>query len=78
MPLFIEELTKAVLEGSTTRIPASLHATLMARLERIPEVKAVAQAAACIGREFDGTLLAELLDMSAAELDAQLERLVAA
>lgn len=78
VPLFIEELTKAVLEGSTTGIPASLHDTLMARLDRIPEVKAVAQAAACIGREFDGTLLAELLDMSAAELDAQLERLVAA
>ncbi|HKX43690.1 MAG TPA: AAA family ATPase [Burkholderiaceae bacterium] len=59
VPLFVEELTKAVLEAGETAIPASLHGSLMARLDRIPEVKEVAQIAACIGRDFDrATLLA--------------------
>ena len=69
MPLFVEEMTKAVLESGALRetdtawlldgplnaqaIPTSLHDSLMARLDRVPEVKAVAQMAACIGREFD-------------------------
>ena len=53
VPLFVEELTKAVLETGEASIPASLHDSLMARLDRIPEVKEVAQIAACIGREFD-------------------------
>ena len=52
VPLFVEELTKAVLETGETSIPASLHDSLMARLDRIPEVKEIAQTAACIGREF--------------------------
>ena len=61
VPLFIEELTKAVLEteaaGPGTAVPASLHASLMARLDRVPGVKEVAQVAACIGREFAYPLL---------------------
>ena len=57
VPLFVEELTKAVLETGEAAIPASLHGSLMARLDRIPEVKEVAQIAACIGREFDQALL---------------------
>jgi predicted ATPase len=48
VPLFVEELTKAVLETGEASIPASLHDSLMARLDRIPEVKEVAQIAACI------------------------------
>ena len=57
VPLFVEELTKAVLETGEAAIPASLHGSLMARLDRIPEVKEVAQIAACIGREFDLALV---------------------
>ncbi len=53
VPLFVEELTKAVLETGEASIPASLHDSLMARLDRIPDVKALAQIAACIGRDFD-------------------------
>ncbi|MDF1587355.1 hypothetical protein [Marinimicrococcus flavescens] len=62
VPLFVEELTKAVLEageaGQGATVPASLHDTLMARLDRVPGVKRVAQVAACIGREFGYGLLA--------------------
>lgn len=57
VPLFVEELTKAVVETGDTAIPASLHGSLMARLDRLSEVKEVAQVAACIGREFDLALL---------------------
>jgi len=57
VPLFVEELTKAVLETGEATIPASLHGSLMARLDRIAEVKETAQIAACIGREFDRALL---------------------
>ena len=57
VPLFVEELTKAVLETGEAAIPASLHGSLMTRLDNLPEVKEVAQIAACIGREFDQALL---------------------
>lgn len=93
VPLFVEELTKAVLETGELReteggwvlggalpagvIPSSLQASLMARLDRLAPVKQVAQVAACIGREFDRALLAAAMPLSAAELDAALERLLA-
>ena len=57
VPLFVEELTKAVLETGEAAIPASLHGSLMARLDHLPEVKEVAQIAACIGRDFDPALV---------------------
>jgi len=75
VPLFVEELTKAVLETGDTAIPASLHDTLMARLDRIPEVKEVAQVAACIGREFDFSLLAAVADKPEQALATALDRL---
>ena len=83
VPLFIEELTKAVLEAGTTgpgpaAVPASLHASLMARLDRVPGVKEVAQVAACIGREFTYPLLAAVSPLPEAELQAALDRLAAA
>ena len=78
VPLFVEELTKAVLETGEAAIPASLHDTLMARLDRIPEVKEVAQIAACIGREFDFVLLAAIAGRPEAELADALDRLAAA
>ena len=78
VPLFVEELTKAVLETGASTIPASLHDSLMARLDRIPEVKDVVQIAAVIGREFDFALLAAVADQPEADLLAALDRLVAA
>jgi len=77
VPLFVEELTKAVLETGETAIPASLHGSLMARLDRIPEVKEVAQIAACIGREFDQALLQAVAERPEAVSEA-LDKLVAA
>jgi class 3 adenylate cyclase/predicted ATPase len=78
VPLFVEELTKAVLETGETSIPASLHDSLMARLDRIPEVKEIAQTAACIGREFDYALLAAIADRPEPGLATTLDRLTAA
>jgi class 3 adenylate cyclase/predicted ATPase len=82
VPLFVEELTKAVLEAGTTEagaaVPASLHATLMARLDRVPGVKEVGQVAACIGREFAYPLLAAVSSLPEAELRDALDRLAAA
>lgn len=68
VPLFVEELTKAVVESGTTAIPASLHDSLMARLDRTPQIKEIAQSAACIGREFDLPLLKAATGRSETEL----------
>ena len=65
VPLFIEELTKTVLEGagqpnagaSVLPVPSTLQASLMARLDRLPAAKQVAQVGAVIGREFGHELL---------------------
>jgi class 3 adenylate cyclase len=78
VPLFVEELTKAILDAGEVTIPASLYDSLMARLDRIPEVKEVAQIAACIGREFDYALLAAVVDRSEPDLQYALDRLTAA
>ena len=93
IPLFVEEMTKAVLEaegeGEARRtaaavpspalaVPASLHASLMARLDRLGPAKEVAQIGAAIGREFSHTLLAALVRKPDAELGSALDRLIAA
>ena len=82
VPLFVEELTKAVLEAGAAAgaaaVPASLHASLMARLDRVPGVKEVAQVAACLGREFAYPLLAAVSPVPEPELRAALDRLAAA
>jgi len=59
VPLFIEELTKSVLESGvpTVGIPTTLHDSLMARLDRLSSVRQVAQIGAAIGREFAYPLL---------------------
>ncbi len=75
VPLFVEELTKAILETGEISIPASLHDSLMARLDRIPEVKEVAQIAACIGRSFDHPLLTAVAGKPEPELIAALDQL---
>ena len=77
VPLFVEELTKAVLETGAATVPASLHGSLMARLDRLPEVKEVAQVAACIGREFDAGLLQAVHERPEA-VHAALDKLMAA
>jgi predicted ATPase len=76
IPLFVEEMTKAVLEAqsqgavehlaaavpsSALAVPASLQASLMARLDRLGPAKEVAQIGAAIGREFSHSLLAAVM-----------------
>ena len=86
VPLFVEEMTKPVLEASgpgatpSTRlaIPTSLHDSLMARLDRLKSVKEVAQTAAVIGRAFDHRTIAALASVPEAELATAIERLVEA
>jgi predicted ATPase len=93
IPLFVEEMTKAVLEaeseGAARRtiaavpspalaVPASLHASLMARLDRLGPAKEVAQIGSAIGREFSHPLLASVARKPEAELGSALERLVQA
>lgn len=86
VPLFAEEMTKAVLdaegENETHRaaagVPASLQASLMSRLDRLGPAKDIAQVGAAIGREFPHMLLAAVVRRPPAELDAALDRLVAA
>ena len=61
VPLFVEELTKTVVESgaeSATAIPETLQDSLMARLDRLSPVKEITQIGACIGREFSYDLLA--------------------
>ena len=92
-PLFVEELTKAVLEAESEDaaeqsaaavplpalpVPASLHASLMARLDRLGPAKELAQIGAAIGREFSHALLAALVRKPEAELGSALDRLIAA
>ena len=84
VPLFVEELTKAVLESnlledrgdhyalagtvSMVEVPATLHDSLMARLDRLLPVKEVAQIGAALGREFSYELIARSPPTPAAEL----------
>jgi class 3 adenylate cyclase/predicted ATPase len=91
IPLFVEEMTKAALEaegeGEARRtvaavpspamaVPASLHASLMARLDRLGPAKEVAQVGAAIGREFSHALLASVMRKPEAELGSALDRLI--
>jgi predicted ATPase len=93
IPLFVEEITKAVLEaeseGAARRtvaavpspavsVPASLHASLMARLDRLGSAKEVAQIGAAIGREFSHAVLASVARKPEVELESALRRLVVA
>ena len=78
VPLFVEELTKAVLERESGAVPATLHDSLMARLDRVPAVKAVAQQASVIGREFSYDMLAGIDPQGEPGLQAALRQLVSA
>ena len=91
IPLFVEEITKAVMEAesegdarqttsavpsSALRVPASLHASLMARLDRLGPAKEVAQIGAVIGREFSHALLAAVARKPDLKLQSALDRLM--
>jgi predicted ATPase len=77
--LFIEELTKSVLESgvSLVGIPTTLHDSLMARLDRLAPVRLVAQIGAAIGRQFSYVLVRAVSDLPEDELRGALARLVA-
>jgi class 3 adenylate cyclase/predicted ATPase len=79
VPLFVEELTKSVLENgvSLVGIPTTLHDSLMARLDRLAPVRLVAQIGAAIGRQFTYVLLRAVSDLPDDELRGALARLVA-
>ena len=93
IPLFAEEMTKAVLEAGseeaarltnsaipspTLAVPASLQASLMARLDRLGSAKEVAQIGAALGREFSHALLSAVVGKPEKQLASALDRLVAA
>jgi class 3 adenylate cyclase/predicted ATPase len=92
VPLFVEELTKSILESADLRdagdrweyaerartlaIPLTLRDSLMARLDRFAPMKEVAQIGAAIGREFSWELIAAVAPHSEPELDHALAQLV--
>jgi predicted ATPase len=78
VPLFIEELTKSVLESGVPAvgIPTTLHDLLMARLDHLSAVRRVAQIGAAIGREFRYALLRTVSRIPEDELRSALSRLV--
>ena len=93
IPLFVEEMTKAVLEVESAEaaertvasvpshaaaVPSTLHASLMARLDRLGPAKEVAQIGAAIGREFSDELIAAIARRPETELTAALDRLIEA
>ena len=92
VPLFVEELTRSVLESGLLRedgdhyalqgplsalaIPVTLRDSLMARLDRLGKVKELAQIGACIGREFSFELLHPIAALHTDALARELEKLV--
>jgi class 3 adenylate cyclase len=92
IPLFVEEMTKAVLEAESqsaaertvaaipspaVAVPATLQASLMARLDRLGRAKEVAQVGAALGREFSHALSAAVMRKPEAELKSAFDRIVA-
>ncbi|HEX2570202.1 MAG TPA: AAA family ATPase [Polyangia bacterium] len=93
IPLFVEELTRTMVESGTLvehedrfelaaarmdlEIPSTLRGLLMARLDRLGRIKETAQLAAALGREFSHEVLCAVSPLTAAEVQADLERLVA-
>jgi class 3 adenylate cyclase/tetratricopeptide (TPR) repeat protein len=82
VPLFVEELARAVVESGEAiaprDIPATLQDTLMARLDRLGDAKAVAQVGAVLGREFGFAELLAVASLPAEELESALVRLCGA
>jgi class 3 adenylate cyclase/tetratricopeptide (TPR) repeat protein len=81
VPLFIEELTRSVMESAgedDAALPATLKDSLMARLDRLGAAREVAQIAAVIGRQFTFSLLAAMAPEGDLDLEDALEKLVVA
>jgi tetratricopeptide (TPR) repeat protein len=93
IPLFIEQMTKAILEAESEEdarrttatipsakleIPATLHASLMARLDRLGPAKELAQIGSAIGRAFSHMLVEAVAGKPQADLDNALQRLIGA
>jgi class 3 adenylate cyclase len=92
VPLFVEELTKAILESDLLReetdhyaltgalsklaIPATLQDSLMARLDRLPNIREVAQLGSVLGREFSYGMILAVSPMDEANLQNGLDQLV--
>ena len=93
VPLYVEELTKTILESEFLReeddhyalsgelseisIPATLQDSLMARLDRLPTLREVAQMGAVLGREFAYEMLRAVVALDEPQLQSGLEQLVA-
>jgi class 3 adenylate cyclase/tetratricopeptide (TPR) repeat protein len=93
VPLFIEEVTKSVLESDVLReendayvmvepllqfsLPPTLQASLIARLDRLASLRTVVQAGAAFGREFAYPLMRAVCNLSDAELEPALDQLAA-
>jgi predicted ATPase len=91
VPLFIEELTKSVVESGLVMdagdgyavtgpavplaIPTTLHASLLARLDRLAPTREVAQIGAALGRSFSHELISAVVQMPQHKLDEALEQL---
>ena len=78
VPLYVEELTKAVLAQQSpdlSAVPLTLRDSLMARLDRLGGAKAIAQTASVVGRQFSYDLLAAVAEAGDKELREGLERL---
>jgi predicted ATPase len=87
VPLFVEELTKAVVEAESAgarqavplqTIPATLQEALLARLDRLSEARQIAQLGATLGREFSHELLQAVAPLSETDLHTALSKLVEA
>jgi class 3 adenylate cyclase/predicted ATPase len=94
IPLFVEELTKSMLESAAASkarggvapfelqplhpVPETLQDSLVARLDRLGDAKDIAQRAAVIGRRFDHALLLRVSDVDERALQEGLDRLTAA
>ena len=94
VPLFIEELTKTVLESGivteagdrysvtgpvpSLAIPTSLHASLLARLDRLAPTREIAQVGAALGRNFSHELISAVAGIPQRQVDDALTQLVAA
>ena len=78
VPLFVEEVTRLMLEGGATTIPPTLQQSLAARLDRLGEAREAAQIGAVLGRAFSRALIAAVSGLPEATLDRALHRLTEA
>jgi tetratricopeptide (TPR) repeat protein len=69
VPLFVEEVTRLLLESGTQAIPPTLQQSLAARLDRLGEAREVAQTGAVLGRDFSYALLSAVAGVAVAAAD---------